>query len=282
VSYATLRSEWADLLVRRPDFREPLGPYGSILESWAAWPGAPVPPLGWDADACRERWRRGVPLLADAPPALTREALEDLVAPVLESLAAVGEEPEALQRFAEAWDRGGVTPSALFPGPGRLASVALQTATGLSQEGLGFLAYASLRPIFEAYFAGCRPHVGGGTWELGVCPLCGAPPGFADIGEGGQRLLACHACGTRWPFSRLTCPYCGSRRPEEVMRLQAEDKDEGYVIAACTGCRGYLKELDRRLRFNAGSALVEDWGSPHLDLVAQRKEYWRAVPTLVH
>jgi FdhE protein len=174
-----------------------------------------------------------------------------------------------------------VAPAALFPGPGRLASIELQTATGLSQASLGFLAYASLRPIFEAYFVRCGPYVGAGTWELSVCPLCGAPPGFADIGEGGQRLLACHACGSRWPFSRLTCPHCGSRRPEEVSRLQAEDKDEGYVIAACASCHGYLKELDRRLRFNAGSALVEDWGSPHLDLVAQRKAYWRAVPTLV-
>ena len=281
MSYATLRNEWGDLLARRPDFREPLAPYGPILDAWAGWPGTSVPPLGWDAEACEDRWRRGVPLLAEASPAIPREALEDLLAPVLESLAAVGEEPAALQRFAEAWDRGEVAASALFPGKGRLASLALQTETGLSQESLGFLASAGLRPLLEDYFAGCRPHVAGGSWDLGVCPLCGAPPGFGDIAEDGKRQLVCHVCGTRWPFSRLACPYCGSRDAREAIRLQAEDRDEGYVIAACEGCRGYLKELDRRLRFNAGSALVEDWGSPHLDLVARRKEYWRAVPTLI-
>lgn len=65
------------------------------------------------------------------------------------------------------------------------------------------------------------------------------------------------------------------------MRLLAEDKDEGFAINACRACRGYVKELDRRVRWNAGSALVEDWGSPHLDLIAYRQDYWRPIPTLV-
>jgi len=281
VSYATLRNEWADLLVRRPEFREPLAPYGTIFEAWAGWLGASIPPFGGNAEACRQRWAQGVPLLPDAPPAIPREAMEDLLAPVLEVLAAVGQEVEALQRFAEAWDQGAVDPSALFPGRGRLASIALQTETGLSQECLGFLAYASLRPVLEDYFTGCRPYVAVSDWDLGVCPLCGAPPAFADIAESGKRLLACHFCAAQWAFSRTTCPYCGSRDPREAVRLQAEAKEEGYIIAACTACNGYVKELDRRARFNAGSTLVEDWGSPHLDVMAHRKEYWRAVPTLI-
>ncbi len=281
MSYARVRDEWRDLLARRPEFRESLAPYEPVLEAWAVWAGTSMPPLGWSAEACRERWGRGVPLLADGPPAIPREAMEDLLAPALELLAGVGQELEALQRFAEAWDRGQAPPSALFPGKGRLGSVELQTTTGLSQECLGFLAYASLRPLFEAYFAGCRPYVADSDWDLGICPLCGAPPAFADIVENGKRLLACHFCGSSWPFARMTCPYCGSRDPREVVRLRAEDRDEGYVIAACTGCNGFLKELDRRARFNAASALVEDWGSPHLDLTARRKEYWRAIPTLI-
>jgi hypothetical protein len=36
-----------------------------------------------------------------------------------------------------------------------------------------------------------------------------------------------------------------------------------------------MKELDRRVRWNGGPALVEDWGSPHFDLVAHREGYWR-------
>ena len=65
------------------------------------------------------------------------------------------------------------------------------------------------------------------------------------------------------------------------MRLEPEDRDQGYLILGCNGCKAYLKELDRRVRWNGQSALVEDWGSPHLDLVASRAGYWRPVPTLL-
>ena len=65
------------------------------------------------------------------------------------------------------------------------------------------------------------------------------------------------------------------------MRFQGEEREEGYLLGACQACHGYVKELDRRVRWNAGSALVEDWGSPHLDLVARRRGYWRGIPTLV-
>jgi formate dehydrogenase maturation protein FdhE len=65
------------------------------------------------------------------------------------------------------------------------------------------------------------------------------------------------------------------------VRFQGEDKEEGYLISACRACHAYLKEIDRRVRWNAASALVEDWGSPHLDVFAHRSGYGRAVPTLI-
>jgi hypothetical protein len=39
--------------------------------------------------------------------------------------------------------------------------------------------------------------------------------------------------------------------------------------------------VDRRLRWNAASPLIEDWGTPHLDLIARRRGYWRGTPSLV-
>lgn len=281
MSYATLREEWRDLLERRPTFREPLAPYGRILEAWAGWPEGRVAPLRWGLEECRQRWQRGVPLLDEASPSIRLEDMEDLLSPVLEFLLTLGEEAAALQRFAEAWDRGEAGLSDLFAGKGRVGSASLQERTGLSQECLAFLAYGSLRPILEAYFLDCRLHLTESLWDLGVCPLCGAPPGFTDLLEDGRRRLACHLCGAGWVFSRLRCPHCGSRNAKDFVRLLAEDKEEGYVIAACKACNGYLKELDRRVRWNAGSALVEDWGSPHLDLIAHREGYWRALPTLI-
>jgi hypothetical protein len=43
-----------------------------------------------------------------------------------------------------------------------------------------------------------------------------------------------------------------------------------------------LKGVDRRQRWNAGPPLVEDWGSPHLDVYAAREGYWRSTPSLAH
>lgn len=281
MSRATLRQDWQALLERRPTLKSTLVPYDTLLAAWADWANGRVPALGWGADECQARWRRGVPLLAEGPPAIRAADLEGLVGTGLELLATAGTDGAALERLAEAWDRGAVEPPALFPGPGRIGSLVLQEETGLTQEALAFLACASLPPVLEPHFLGCAAHLVPGVWNLAVCPFCGAPPGFADLLENGQRWLACHLCAGGWPFPRLRCVYCGSQDPQALVRLVAEGAEEGYAITACKACGGYLKELDRRLRWNAGPALIEDWGSPHLDLIATRQGYWRAVPTLV-
>lgn len=139
----------------------------------------------------------------------------------------------------------------------------------------------SLRPSLGALFGECRSDLVDGVWDLGVCPFCGAPPGVADVTEDGGRRLACHLCGGGWGFPRLRCPFCGNDSTQDLARLEPEAKEEGYVISTCKRCRAYVKELDRRGRWNAGPALVEDWGSPHLDLIAHREGYWRPCAPLI-
>ena len=217
-------------------------------------------------------------MLAEAPPSISPDSLEVLLDPALEVLAGFEEDP---REFAEAWDHGEIGPSGLFPERGRIGSIQVQERSQLSQNALAFLAVAALRPTLAEYFAECRDHVADSEWDLGICPCCGAPPGFADLLEDGRRQLACHVCGTSWTFARLVCPFCGSRTAAEFVRLMAEDAEEGYAVGACRSCRGYVKELDRRVRWNAGCGLVEDWGSPHLDLIAHRQEFWRPIPTLI-
>ncbi len=275
-----LRQPWADLLRRRASLAPSLAPYGAIIERWASAP--PIRPLAWTAAGCRACWERGVPLVAEAPPPLRAEDVEDSLGEAMERLAAADETlGPSLQRLAEAWDRGEVTPADLLPAPGRIGSGAAESASGLTSEVIGFLACATLRPALEAYLAPAREHLGAGDWMLGVCPFCGAPPGFIDVVEGGHRRLACHFCGSGWVFAKLRCPYCGVEGTKTMTRLSAEDGDAGYTIAGCRECRGYLKELDRRERWNGGPAVVEDWGSPHLDLIARRQGLWRGVPSLL-
>jgi FdhE protein len=274
-----LREEWRDVRQRRAVLGDALSVYDAILEAWAhATPT--VAALAWSAEECARRWSQGRPLLADAPLSFPPAELEPLLGPAMDTLASLGaEDPHALQRFADAWDRGEVEGPALFPTapPGSAPAEAL----GLGPHTVAFLACASLRPALEVFFGSCRAHLDAGSWDRGVCPFCGAAPGFADIVEDGRRRLACHVCGGGWIFARLRCPFCGTDRTSDLARLELQPNEEGYSIAVCKQCRAYVKELDRRVRWNGGSALVEDWGSPHFDVIARRQGFWRPAPPLL-
>jgi FdhE protein len=274
-----VKDAWADLLRRRASLAPSLTAYTELIERWAD-ASLSVVPLAWAPSECRARWDRGIPLLAEANPALDTEEVEALLGPTLDSIAGlrVGLAP-GLTRFAEAWDRGAIAPATLFPRRGRLGSVGDEV--GLEPDTLGFLALAALRPFLEVYFSEVRTHLDDGVWFLGVCPFCGAPPGFGDVVEDGRRRLSCHLCGGVWTARRLWCPFCANEESRQLVRLAPEAADQGYFVSACRRCRGYLKELDRRVRWNGGPALVEDWGSPHLDLVARKEGYWRLLPTLL-
>ncbi len=275
-----LREEWRDLLERRATLAPSLELYGEIIECWAAHV-VQVVPLRVPAEFGLACWERGQPLVTAAAPALETAEVEDVLGPVMEMLAR--RRPDlgpVLERFAGAWDAGAITPTHLLPVRGQIGSV--PEDVWFDPPLLAFLATVALRPFLDAYFAGARREGSPESpWALGICPYCGGPPSFGDVLEDGTRRLACHLCGGGWTFQRLRCPLCGEQESRQLVRLQPEAADEGYAISACARCGGYVKELDRRVRWNGRSALVEDWGSPHLDLAARRSGYWRPLPSLL-
>jgi len=280
MSGVDVREAWQDLLRRRAALAASLGLYGAVIELWAER-NAVIEPLAWTAEECRARWGRGVPLLVEARPTVDLDAAESLLSPLLELIAgARPDTAEALARFAEAWDRGALGLAALFPAQGRIG--ALDDAIGLEADVVAFLAQSALRPFLEPCLGECRLHLRDDDWTLGVCPLCGAPPMFSDVTEDGRRRLACHVCGTGWTFTRLRCPFCGTDDTKDLARLDFETPaDQGYFMSTCGRCRAYIKELDRRVRWNGGPALVEDWGSPHFDMAAGSAGYWRPAPPVI-
>ena len=178
--YTGLCAEWQEMLTRRRAMGDALTLWTSVLEGWRAWQHPGLEPLKWSAEECRERWDRGVPLLAESSPAITPESLEDLLGPLMERLAAAGSDDAlALGRFAQAWDAGRIGPAALFPASGKDAAAALQDETGLAPHLVGFLAHAGLRPALEIFFSSVRALPDGG-WERGYCPWCGGLPSYGD------------------------------------------------------------------------------------------------------
>jgi Protein involved in formate dehydrogenase formation len=277
----SLRVSWEDLLARRPQYRESLRFYGAVLEAWSRWSPPDRPVLDWSPEQCHQRWLRGVALVTEAPPAFDGPALEPLLQPVLDELALMGaEEAGAVERFARAWDEGRLSALDLLPGIARESAPAADILAGIPADVAGLITYLGLRPAIEAYFARVRQAFEADLWDSGVCPFCAAPPSFGDIVDDGKRWLSCALCGGRWTIGRLRCPFCDNRDAKTLTHLGAEGAEDGYLVDACDVCLGYLKAVDRRLRWNVGPALVEDWGTPHLDLIARRKGYWRATPSL--
>jgi len=260
---------------------ESLALWTSVLEGWRDWKDSGVAPLTWSPEECLERWERGVALLAEASPVISPESLEELLGPLMERLAAAGpDEAEMLQRFAAAWDDGRIGAASLFPTSGKDGAAVLSEEVGMPSHIAGFLAHAGLRPALEIFFSHVRV-LPEGIWERGFCPWCGGLPSYGDLLEDGRRRLSCHLCGGAWRAPRLRCPFCQAWQSGDMVRLVAEGSEEGYFVEACLACRGYLKGVDRRERWNAVSPLVEDWASPHVDYYATREGYWRATPTLV-
>src|SRR5256712_6573070 len=145
-----LRQAWIELLARRRSLAASLAPYGEMLERWAAGP-PPRRSLSWSAQRCRESWPRAVPLAAEARPPLDAGDVEDLLGGAMEEVAAVDPaRAPALQRLAGAWDVGAIGPDALLPRRDGLGDGSVGAASGLGAQAVGFLSYATLRPVLEA------------------------------------------------------------------------------------------------------------------------------------
>jgi FdhE protein len=272
-----LRAAWSALLARRTRLRDALSPYGEIVELWARV--TPPAPLALSAEVCRRHWKRGESLLSAIEVPLSREQVAEVLGPVLDVVGGVRVDASAaLSAFAGAWDRGDVGADALLPERGRIGRG--EGRHDVQDTVLGSLAIGGLRPLLEPLFTTCRPHLAPDDWDLGVCPFCGAPPGWGDV-EGGRLALACHVCGGSWIFRRNRCPFCGTEDAKARRRLAAGSGEEGYAIVACESCRAYVKEIDRRERGNGGPAVLEDWASPHLDLAVMRQGFWRPLVPLI-
>ena len=269
-----LREAWAELLARRSPLAASLSIYTRVLDAWAEVPAAIVP-LEWSATESRRTWAEGMPIDAAAPPAIDPAAIEDLLGVAMEVVAEARDDARpGLGRLAEAWDRGEVTPRSLLPTPGRISGLDMTPA--IDDDASAFLSVVALRPSLEAYHDTIRPYLRDADWDRGRCPCCGAAPGFAEVTEQGHRRLACHVCGGAWTFTRLRCPFCGEAETRNLGRLDFEAApDQGYFVSTCSSCRGYIKELDRRVRWNGGPPVLEDWASPHVDLACERAGYRR-------
>jgi transcription elongation factor Elf1 len=164
---------------------------------------------------------------------------------------------------------------------------ALARSCGVSLDVMSFFAVYFARPYRREAARRLTRGLDLSRWSMGFCPVCGHAPCFCRLaGRTGRRVLWCHACGTRWNFARLRCPFCLNDNHDKLKYFTVND-DETYRIDVCESCRQYLKTRRTTARVSDGSresAEIElDYLlTTHLDYVAVKEGYARESVLGVH
>ncbi|ODS34025.1 MAG: Protein FdhE [Candidatus Scalindua rubra] len=145
----------------------------------------------------------------------------------------------------------------------------------LPDEILIFLIKNTLTPLLEKYSTCVISSIDFDSWERGCCPVCGHPPGLAELRKspsGRQRYLFCSLCHTSWPFQRLKCPFCEKLEEKETEYLSFPD-EENYRVDVCNSCNSFIKTV---INNNAElPPVLLDWSSQYVDDTAIQKGYKR-------
>ncbi len=224
-----------------------------------------------------ERSRNGFPVLSPTDLHVEREQAASFLAKITSFLCLMGREnKEYLGLLAAALQAGTIEPAAIFPAilERRRAPVTEAAgALGIPAALVEFVFEIPLKTSLESFAAGYGPDAFP-EWTEGYCPVCGSRAAMSELtGEEGRRHLCCSTCTFRWPFKRLTCPYCGNDDPDKQSYFTV---DEGPCrVDTCRACSRYIKTRDSRKGHGGVPLEVEDMTTIHLDLLAVREGFER-------
>lgn len=146
---------------------------------------------------------------------------------------------------------------------------------------LFFLADNSLQPIFEVHAEKLKGHVDQTRWWRAYCPICGSKPVMAElVGQERKKFLVCSRCGYEWRFKRTQCPFCENEERKGFKYFFTENEGRVYRVETCQKCKKYIKTVDTQELDGKCIPAVEDIGTLHLDVIAQKEGYERPVSPL--
>jgi FdhE protein len=155
----------------------------------------------------------------------------------------------------------------------------------LNKRLLLVLAESSISGFLKAYAEKLKGHVDQGAWLRNYCPVCGSEPVLGELkdveGVEGAKFLVCSSCGFEWRFNRLGCPFCGNGDHRKLRSFNTEADGKGYRVDVCEGCKKYIKTIDLREVEGDAVPIVEDIGTLHLDIIAQKEGYTRSTTNIL-
>jgi FdhE protein len=154
--------------------------------------------------------------------------------------------------------------------------------SGLHTWLLTFLAESSMKPFLEAYAEKLKGHVDNESWGRGYCPVCGSQPERGELRmDVGERFLECSSCSFKWRFRRVVCPFCGNEDSKKLRFFNTETDGKAYRVDVCEECKKYIKTIDLREVKEDVVTSIEDIGTLHLDIIAEKEGYTRGVPGIL-
>lgn len=154
--------------------------------------------------------------------------------------------------------------------------------SGLHTWLLTFLSESSIKPSLEAYAEKLKSYVDQESWYRGYCPVCGSQPERGELRiDVGERFLECSSCSFKWRFKRVVCPFCGNDDSKKLRFFNTEADGKAYRVDVCEECKKYIKTIDLRELNVEVVPLVDDIGTLHLDIIAEKEGYKRGVPGIL-
>lgn len=263
------------IMQQRPMYQEALSVYRGLLGFVdEVQPGITYEP--GDASVRELKAREGFPLFSREHLPIDQEHAVMLFQRLLEHLSSMKrKDSEALEKAVKRardnpdWVRD-VIGAFLSGDETRTATLAQEVA--LSPMVVMFVAHMALQPSLRSLRQSAAEEIGDYTWSYAYCPLCGSPPDMAYFNDEGKRFLHCGLCGHAWNYQRLTCPFCGEQRAEQLGYFTSEE-EKGYRVDFCKKCKHYIKTLDMRVVESPAPLEVENLITLHLDMLAHNQGF---------
>jgi FdhE protein len=263
------------LIQQRPVYREALSVYKELLGfADGARPG--ITYKQGDASVRESKVKEGFPLFSRGSLPIDHEHAAVLFQHLLEHLSSTQRKDRAALNQAVKRAQGDpdwvkeVIGAVLSGDEAKTAELAHDA--GLSPPVATFVSRMALQPSLRSFRQSAAEEIPGGTWKYGYCSLCGSFPDIAYFSDEGKRFLHCGLCGHVWNYKRITCPFCGEQRPDELGYFTSEEA-EGYRVDFCRKCKHYIKTVDMRLIKDPAPLEVENLITLHLDMLAHNQGF---------
>jgi FdhE protein len=269
------------MVKERPSHKEVLKFYKDVVtEQYSALSKIKTVPVEIDKDDAKAKIMQGFPLVEKKALILDIPSATRLFKKLCKLLSLYKKSTHATEKITQALRKKEIKLPELLKeaeSENNEYITALSKKLQVKEDVLAFLAKNSIKPIFEAYANELKNYVDQERWWKGYCPICGSEPYISELknegGAEGARFLVCSSCSYEWRFKRLQCPFCDHEASQGAKYFYTEKEGKAYRVDVCEKCKRYIKTIDTNELGEDVIPLLEDIGTLHLDILAQKEGY---------